>query len=96
MGHLELMQEEWNRINDKVKSERTERGRFRNDNATEMALQQRIATLQAWMDGKGYDINITGAIENQFNEFEFVHQKTIESLEDAIEGMTGQRPNLGE
>ena len=96
MGELEFAQEEWNRINDKVKSERSEKNRFRNDNATETALQQRIATLQDWMTNQGYDIDITSAIDNQFNEFEFVHQDTIRYLEDTIERLTGERPNLGE
>ena len=96
MSDLDLYMEEWNRINDEVKAQRNERERFRGDNATEMALQQRIATLQTWMDGKGYNIQITDAIENQFNEWEFVHQDTIRGLEDVIEGITGVRPNLGE
>lgn len=96
MSDLDLYMEEWNRINDEVKIRRSERERFHGDNATDNALQQRIATLQAWMNNKGYEINITGAIENQFNEWEFVHQTTIQGLEDVIEGITGDRPNLGE
>ena len=96
MSELDLLMEEWNRINDEVKSQRNERNRFRNDKATQTALQQRIATLQDWMDNQGYNINIEDAIENQFNEFEFVHQSTIGALEDAIEAAGGTRPNLGE
>lgn len=96
MGQLELLQEEWDRLNDEVKAQRSERERFRGDKATDTALQQRIATLQDWMDSKGYNINIAGAIENQFNEFEFVQLDTIRGLEDSIEALGGQRPNLGE
>ena len=96
MSELDQLMEEWNRINDEVKIQRSERGRFRGDNATEIALQQRLTTLQAWMDGKGYNINITDAIDNYFNEFEFVHESTIKNLEDRIEVVSGSRPILGE
>ena len=96
MGKLELLMEEWNRINDEVKAQRSERERFRNDNATQTALQQRIATLQDWMNLQGYDLNIEASIENQFNEFEFNHLDTIKNLQDQIEAITGIRPHLGE
>ena len=96
MGHLELMQEEWNRINDEVKHQRSERNNFRNDHGIETALQVRLESLQNWMNGKGYSINITDAIDNYFNEFEFVHDATIKNLEDRIEVVSGSRPILGE
>ena len=96
MSNVDLEIEEWNRINNEVTNQRNERERFRSDNATEIALQQRIATLQTWMDNKGYNIQIEDAIENQFNEFEFVHQDTIRNLESFIEGATGVKPILGE
>ena len=88
MSDLDLLMEEWNRINDEVIIQRNERERFRGDKATEMALQQRIATLQTWMDNKGYNIQIADAVENQFNEWEFVHQDTIKNLEDSIEALS--------
>jgi len=96
MSELDQLMEEWNRINDEVKIQRSERNRYRNDNATEMALQQRLSTLQAWMDDKAYNINITDAIDNYFNEFEFVHDATIRNLENRIEVVSGSRPILGE
>jgi len=96
MSDLDLLMEEWNRINDEVKIQRSERERFRGDRGLDVALQVRIQNLQDWMDGKGYEIDIADAIENNFNEFEFVHQNTINALEDAIEGISGSRPVLGE
>jgi hypothetical protein len=96
MSDIDLLMEEWNNLSNRVKNNKEERERFRGDNATETALQMRIATLQTWMDNKGYDIQIPDAIENQFNEFEFNHIETIRNLEDVIESITGNRPVLGE
>ena len=96
MGQLEQLQEEFDRINDIIKAQRGERNRYRNDKATQVALQQRLATLQAWLDQQGYNMNVEIALDNSFNEFEFVHTETIRNLQDVIEALSGQRPIIGE
>ena len=96
MSKLEQLQEEFDRLNDIIKNQRNEKNRYRNDNATQMALQQRIATLQSWMDIQGYNIDITSAIDENFNEFEFIHKDILRDLQDSIEALSGTRPVVGE
>ena len=96
MGRLEDLQEQFNQLNDEVKSQRNEQNRYRNDKATQTALQQRLATLQAWLDQQGYNMNVEIALDDSFNEFEYVHKDIIRELQDQIEALSGTRPILGE
>jgi len=96
MGRLEDLQEQFNQLNDEIKSQRNEQNRYRNDKATQIALQQRLATLQAWLDQQGYNMNVEIALDESFNEFEYVHKDIIRDLQDQIEALSGTRPILGE